>query len=801
MGKLRSRARESVGGGGEVRGGGSKRESDGVLWKEQEGCMGKSGKVDRGGMNDEEIDVFNDDSGMAECLNMNEMMGIDRGILEVRNFISAQQYMLFELRTVNSSRRMFCAIIYAANDGMERRTLWKDLMIYKRIMGTEAWFLMGDMNVTLFPNEHSAGCSNMTSYMCDFKDCVNSIDVEDIASTGLFYTWTKNLFKAKEGDTSGVLKKLDRIMGNEEFIDKFSQAHDIFLPYLISDHCPNVLVFPNVLQAKKKGFKFANFVVDKGEFMSIVRKHRNEDHEGCHLFKIVKKLRSMKKDLKKFTWKDGNIFDNVKRLRDHLKEFLEAILKGFGFHSKMVNWIIKCVTTTSFSICVNGKSCGYFQGGRGLRQGDPMSPYLFILVMEILTLLVEKRVNGSSDFKYHYGCKDMRLTYFCFADDLIMFSHRDKDSVMVLQKAIEEFGSISGLLPNYNKSTIIFGSMDEEKKQRILSSVPFKLEKLPVKYLGMPLTSRELQLNASVRDTHTHIVYWTSVFLLPQAVINEINKILKGFLWNQGESSKGKQRFPGGLFVLLKMKMVSVNGLINRLTNILNNNIILNKIKSDKLVWRSKDGKEGSFGVKQAYEDFRSHDDEDMDSHKHLFFKCGYAEEFWKLAMAKMGVVYDVMEWNDLVNHVARLYCGNSIDSVIRRLGLAVGVYLIWKERNGRIFRDEKRSIKELAEVFADLIRTRLLSLKFKKSAAVLRVQKIWNVCLNGGESVGPALLKAIEESRHAVIIFSKNYKRKFGEAFATQEMKNLTKMETWRKALVDASNISGWEPKNVANG
>ncbi|GKD09417.1 hypothetical protein Tco_1189102 [Tanacetum coccineum] len=144
--------------------------------KEQEGCMGKSGKVDKGGMNDEEIDVFNDDSGMAECLNMNEMIGIDKGILV--------QSMLFELRSVNSSRRMLCAIIYAANGGMERRTLWKDLVIYKRIMGTEAWFLMGDMNVTLFPNEHSTGCSNMTSYMCDFKDYVNSIEVEDIASTG-----------------------------------------------------------------------------------------------------------------------------------------------------------------------------------------------------------------------------------------------------------------------------------------------------------------------------------------------------------------------------------------------------------------------------------------------------------------------------------------------------------------------------------------------------------------------------------------------------------------------------------------
>jgi hypothetical protein len=108
------------------------------------------------------------------------------------------------------------------------------------------------------------------------------------------------------------------------------------------------------------------------------------------------------------------------------------------------------------------------------------------------------------------------------------------------------------------------------------------------------------------------------------------------------------------------------------------------------------------------------------------------------------------------------------------------------------------------------------------------------------GESVGPALLKAIEESRHAVIIFSRNYpnsswcldelihimkcrdekgqivmpvfydvdpsdvrnqKREFGEAFATQEMKNPTKMESGRKALVAASNISGWEPKKVSNG
>ncbi|GKD40666.1 RNA-directed DNA polymerase, eukaryota, reverse transcriptase zinc-binding domain protein [Tanacetum coccineum] len=159
-------------------------------------------------------------------------------------------------RTVMCNKRNFCSIVYAANGGMERRILWKDFMIYKRIMVNDAWFLMGDMNVTLFPNEHSAGCSHMTSDMSDFKDCVNNIEVEDIASSGLFYTWIKNLFKVKTVDTSGVLKKLDRMM-----------------------------VFPTSLQLKKRAFKFANLVADKKEFIPIIMKHWNEDHDG---FRMVK---------------------------------------------------------------------------------------------------------------------------------------------------------------------------------------------------------------------------------------------------------------------------------------------------------------------------------------------------------------------------------------------------------------------------------------------------------------------------------------------------------------------------------
>ncbi|GKC60581.1 protein LAZ1 [Tanacetum coccineum] len=85
-------------------------------------------------------------------------------------------------------------------------------------------------------------------------------------------------------------------------------------------------------------------------------------------------------------------------------KFLRDILGGFGFHLTMVGWIMTCVTSTSFSLCVNGDLHGYFKGRRGLRQGDPMSPYLFTLVMEILTLMLKRSVRKSDDFEYHNRC-------------------------------------------------------------------------------------------------------------------------------------------------------------------------------------------------------------------------------------------------------------------------------------------------------------------------------------------------------------------------------------------------------------
>ncbi|GKE49577.1 hypothetical protein Tco_1480835, partial [Tanacetum coccineum] len=131
----------------------------------------------------------------------------------------------------------------------------------------------------------------------------------------------------------------------------------------------------------------------------------------------------------------------------------------------MIGWTMECVTSTSFSLSINGSLYGYFKGKRGLHQGDPISPYLFTLIMEVLTLMLNRRARDYGTFIYHRYCSRLNLISLCFSDDLFLFTHGDADSARVIMDMLEEFKDALGLSPK---------------------------GKLPVKYLVVPLVPSHL---------------------------------------------------------------------------------------------------------------------------------------------------------------------------------------------------------------------------------------------------------------------------------------------------------------------
>ncbi|GJT95057.1 retrovirus-related pol polyprotein from transposon TNT 1-94 [Tanacetum coccineum] len=204
--------------------------------------------------------------------------------------------------------KCYFSFVYAANKGVERRDLWKVLINDHIYVNGNPWCIAGDMNVILNRNEHSRGTSIMNSDMVEFQDCLNAIEMEDISNSGLQFTWTKNLHKAKVGIMTGVLKKLDRVMTNKDFIKSFPQAHAKFLPYIISNHSPAILCVPSNIRKKVKSFRFSNYITDKQKFIPIVKEKWDQNIQGYKMYQVVKKLKSLKAPLNRLGWSKGNLY-------------------------------------------------------------------------------------------------------------------------------------------------------------------------------------------------------------------------------------------------------------------------------------------------------------------------------------------------------------------------------------------------------------------------------------------------------------------------------------------------------------
>nr|GEV67078.1 hypothetical protein [Tanacetum cinerariifolium] len=587
---------------------------------------------------------------------------------------------------------LYCSFIYAGNKTIERRTLWADLDLHKYVVRDFPWVLMGDFNVSLNIEDSYLGSTKMNSAMCDFKDCVKKIEVIDINSFGLHYTWNQ-----KPKGSNGVLKKLDRIMGNIGFVDNFPGAYAIFQPYRISDHSLAVLKLPSLsveghamfqVTQKMKNLKkpLRKLLHDQGNLHEWVNRLRVEldvvqkaldsdpsnsllrDEEAVYIqaievitnsanvvvtgnevpdvfvahyesflgtnmdctdldttglfvkhvseFSNANMVRQVSNDEIKramFDIRDGkspgpdgytsaffkkrwdmvgsdvcrvvrNFFDNGKLLKEVNHTFLALIpkvttpLRVNDFRPiSCCNVLFKCISKIltnriieGIKDVVNENQSAFVPGKRGLRQGDPIYPYLFTLVMEILTLMLQRRVRNSDSFRFHKQCEELNIINLCFADDLFLFSRGDLDSVKVIMESLDEFKLVSGLVPSIPKSTVYFCNVASHVKLAILNIMPFAEGILPVQYLGVPLISSRL-LNQDckilVEKARNQIgdwknkslsfagrlqlcksmissmqVYWASVLVITMGIVRDIQQLIRGFLWCNRDYKRGKAK-------------------------------------------------------------------------------------------------------------------------------------------------------------------------------------------------------------------------------------------------------------------
>ncbi|KAL2235669.1 UNVERIFIED_CONTAM: hypothetical protein Sindi_1299100 [Sesamum indicum] len=207
-------------------------------------------------------------------------------------------------------------------------------------------------------------------------------------------------------------------------------------------------------------------------------------------------------------------------------DFLLVVLQLFGFPQTFTKWIEESVTTTAFSIGLNGNPHGFFAGARGLRQGDPLSPYLFVLVMEVLHLGFLQLIEQDMQFTYHWKCESAKSP---------------QDGI----------GSICRM---------VWTSAEPQGwKDQILAAMGFQEGHLPMRYLGIPLLSSRLsiadcqplllKIDARIKGWEgislsyagrvqiiksvlsAMSIYWASAFILPKAIIKQIEKRLRNFLW------------------------------------------------------------------------------------------------------------------------------------------------------------------------------------------------------------------------------------------------------------------------------
>ena len=170
--------------------------------------------------------------------------------------------------------------------------------------------------------------------------------------------------------------------------------------------------------------------------------------------------------------------------------FLFEVLRAKGFGNNFRKWVAILLQSVSTRVIVKGNQGRRFDHARGLRQGDPSSPLLFVMAMDALSALICKAAAAGVLSSFNGMLANQRLSLF--ADDVALFVHPTEPDLLCIKEVLHVFGHVSGLRVNYRKTsaTLIHGQQgDSERVQQFFN---YQMGEFPCKYLGLQLSIHKL---------------------------------------------------------------------------------------------------------------------------------------------------------------------------------------------------------------------------------------------------------------------------------------------------------------------
>ncbi|XP_031249755.1 uncharacterized protein LOC116107604 [Pistacia vera] len=429
-------------------------------------------------------------------------------------------------------------------------------------------------------------------------------------------------------------------------------------------------------------------------------------------------------------------------------DFILLGLCTVGFPERMVRWIMTCICTPYFSVALNEELHGFFRSSRGVQQGDPLSPYLFVLAMEGWAA----------------------ITHLCFADDLMVLYRADTSFVRLIKSALDYFATV------YWSSMFLLPVATIRQIESNLASfllegyffVPFWCQGCMVFYLlsisgGWPGIKRIEDWNRAailkyvwrlLTDRSSIWSSWARLVLLRGRSFWHI-RVTFGASWAWRKILLSR----GPLCDLLPFRTLASTSLPQdaRVSNIIRDglwgfpsgsvelqyiwdSITMQPLASHPhhLVWKGHPS--GRFSIDLAWNVLEDKRDVNLihhllwlpgsasETHDHLFFSCDFSSYVWQEVTTWTLSTWPTLSWFPLFQWASlHLRRKGDFSHLLSWLVLLATVYFLWFERNNSVFRRHCSSRRDIVLAISDLVWAKILALA-PKYEMLTQLHAIWHL-------------------------------------------------------------------------